>query len=195
MTRILILNGHPKPHSLSALATQTYADAARQAGAEVRVHSVADLRFDPDFGDGGYEATKPLEPDLEAFLADLEWCEHFVLAAPMWWGNLPAMTRGLFDRVLLPGRTFDTRSKTAMGLPKPLLTGRTAQLIMTSDTPLWALRLLYSRSALNNIHGQILKFVGMKPLRPLYFSGATEAKEGKIKGWMRHVRRAAVKAA
>ena len=113
----------------------------------------------------------------------------------MWWGNLPAVTRGLFDRVMLPGRTFDTRNTTAIGFPKPMLTGRTAQLIMTADTPLWALRLFYSRSVLHNIYGQIFKFVGLKPLKPLYFAGATDAKTPKIDGWMRRVGGAARQAA
>ncbi|MGR3435708.1 MAG: NAD(P)H-dependent oxidoreductase [Shimia sp.] len=63
-----------------------------------------------------------------------------MIAAPLWWGGLPAVTKGLFDRILLPGRAFDTRQM-RLGLPRPMLKGRSARLILTSHTPRWYMRL------------------------------------------------------
>ena len=92
--RILVLDGHPAPASLGRSFALAYAEAAGAAGHEVRLRHLSEMTFDPDHGTGGYATTKPLEPILQEVLADLEWCEHFVMAAPMWWGSLPAKLKG-----------------------------------------------------------------------------------------------------
>jgi len=150
--RIFILEGHPGEQSLSAGFCARYAQAARDAGHEVRVACLSALEFDMDFGGGGYANPKPLEPVLQDVLDNLRWCEHLVLAAPMWWGALPAKLKGLIDRILLPGSSFDTRN-TKMGLPTPMLSGRTARVILTADTPRWFLRLAYGSAMIRNLRG------------------------------------------
>ncbi len=184
--RIFILNGHPAENSLSKTFAETYAQAAKEAGHEIRVTHLNNLDFDPDFGAGNYSHHKPLEPSIEAVLNNLEWSNHVVLVSPIWWGGLPAMLKGLFDRVLLPGRTFDTRVKPGK-MPKPMLTGRTARVILTSDTPGWIMRLIYKNALLNQLRGQILGFIGIKPTKVSYFSGATHPKDGQIDHWIRNV--------
>ncbi len=106
-----------------------------------------DLSFDSDFGNTNYFQMKPLEPVLEKVLEDLKWSEHLVLSSPMWWGGLPAKLKGLLDRAFLPGRVFDTRVMKA-GMPSPLLMGRSARVILTSDTPGWFINIVYKTCAL-----------------------------------------------
>lgn len=184
--RITILNGHPADASLSRQFADTYAAAAREAGHEVRVIHLPELDFDMDYGFAGYAQTKPLEPALDSFLADLEWSEHFVLMTPMWWGGLPGKLKGLIDRSFLPGRVFDTRVKPGT-MPKPMLAGRTARVFLTSDTPGWVFRLLYKNALLWQLRGQILGFVGFKPTRITQFSGASHASEKTIRSWFSKV--------
>ena len=183
--RILVLDGHPASGSLSRQMAQSYARAAEAAGHKVRLLLLSEMAFDPDYGFAGYKQHKPLEPDLEQFLSDLEWCDHFVFATPMWWGGLPAKLKGLFDRTFLPGRTFDSRGK---GLPKPLLTGRSAQVILTSDSPWWYFRFLLHRPLYWQIKRQILGFVGFKPVRVVHFAQASHAGEGQVARWLDQVR-------
>lgn len=180
--RILVLNGHPGQQSLSRHFADNYANKARAAGNDVRIHHLPDMDFDMDFGQGSYSNFKSLEPTLEAFLSDLEWANHFVLTTPMWWGGLPAKLKGLFDRALVPGRTFNTKVK-KFGMPTPMLTGKTARVIITSDTPLLLERLMYKRSVMHQTSRQILGFVGIKPTRFTYFSGASDAKTDKVTAW------------
>ncbi|MFK7944457.1 MAG: NAD(P)H-dependent oxidoreductase [Paracoccaceae bacterium] len=186
--RIYILNGHPAENSLSRTLAETYADAARGAGHDVRITHLHDLSFDPDYGFGGYVNKKPLEGGLEKVMQDIEWSEHMVLTTPMWWGGLPAKLKGLFDRAFLPGLAFDTRKTTAMGLPSPMLTGRTGRVIMTSDTPGWIMGLLYRSAMIRQVRDQILGFVGIKPARVTHFSGASHPKPGLVERWQNRVR-------
>ncbi|WP_425043250.1 NAD(P)H-dependent oxidoreductase [Primorskyibacter sp. S87] len=187
--KIFILDGHPGHDSLSRTFAETYGDAARKNGHDVRIVHLSDLEFDDDFGQGNYTDYKPLEPALENVLQDIEWSDHLVLTTPMWWGGLPARLKGLIDRAFLPGRTFDTRTTTKLGLPAPLLTGRTARVIMTSDTPGWFMRLFYKQAMIRQLRDQILGFVGFKPTRFTYFSGASQPKPGHVDRWLATVER------
>jgi putative NADPH-quinone reductase len=132
----------------------------------------------PIAGKAGYEGAKPLEPVLEEALANLEWCSHFVLAFPLWWGGFPAKLKGWIDRVLLPGRTFTTEETTPIGLPAPLLKGRTARVLITSDTPRSFMWLAYGDAIMRQLRGQILGFVGFKPVRITFFAPASDPKPG-----------------
>lgn len=185
--RIYILNGHPAAKSLSKSFSETYAKAATAAGHEVRLQDISALSFDMDFERAGYGDVKPLEPDLERVLSDLEWAEHVVIFTPMWWGSLPAKLKGLFDRAFLPGRTFDTRNPNRLGMPAPMLSGRTGRVVLTSDTPTWFLWLAYRNPVASTLKGHILGFVGIKPVRVTQFAGATEAKPKQVSGWLKKV--------
>jgi putative NADPH-quinone reductase len=178
--RIFILDGHPGPTSLARQALERYAAAATAAGHEVRIAHLNDLAFDPDRGKAGYGDPKPLEPVLEAHLENLEWCSHFVLGFPLWWGGFPAKTKGWIDRVFLNGRTFTTDETTPIGLPKPLLTGRSARVVITSDTPRSFMWFAYGDAILRQLKGQILGFCGFKPVKITFFAPASHPKPGAV---------------
>lgn len=194
MKRIFILNGHPAADSLSRALAQTYRDAASAAGHEVRMVHIHDLAFDSDFGFAGFKQIKPLEPSLTAVLDDIEWSNHIVLTTPMWWGGLPAKLKGLIDRSLLPGRAFDTRN-TNNGMPLPMLGGRSARVIVTSDTPGWFMRLVYGNAIFGQLRGQIFGLVGIKPTRFTHFSGASDSTPRTTSKWLDQVRKMGAAAA
>lgn len=186
-SRIFILNGHPAESSLSRHLSELYAQEAERAGYEVRIRHLNDLEFDSDFGFAGYKQTKPLEKDLVAVVEDLKWSEHFVLAAPMWWGGLPAKLKGLTDRAFLPGDFFDTRNL-KNGVPTPMLGGRTARVILTGDTPGWFLSFVYRNAIWVMLKKQILEFVGFKPAKLTYLAGASDAQPDKVAQWEKQIR-------
>lgn len=192
--RIFVLNGHPGKTSLSRSLAVAYGNAATEAGHDVRISHLSDLAFDIDFGEGGYRTTKPLEPALEGLLQDMAWSEHVVLTTPMWWGGVPAKLKGLFDRVLLPGRTFDTRTQ-RFGLPTPLLSGRTARVLLTSDTKSWLLRFVYHNAILNQLRCQIFGFIGIKPMRVTQFANASHPSADTVTRWLSEARKLGTSAA
>ena len=185
--RIFVLNGHPGRTSLSHSFAETYAAAALDAGHEVRLLHICPMQFDLDFGEGSYRAIKPLEPDLQEVADAFAWAEHVVLATPRWWGFAPAKRKGLIDRVMVPGFAMDPRNR-RMGLPEPLLTGRSARMILTSDTPDWYFRLVFGRNFTRAMRKQVLAFVGIKPMRTTHFAMASRAPEAKVTKWLDTVR-------
>lgn len=194
--RIFILNGHPAKTSLSSQFAERYENAAKTAGHEVRTSHLWGMRFDPDLGDGQFKEPKTLEPDLEKFLENLRWSNHFVMMAPMWWGGLPAKLKGLFDRTFLPGIAFDPRT-IKNGLPLPLLDNRTGRLIITSDTPNWYFHLVYRAAMMRQIRNQILGFVGIKPVAFSHYSPASKPKPKPetVTRWLAQVEKMGTKGA
>ncbi|UWR22796.1 NAD(P)H-dependent oxidoreductase [Sulfitobacter sp. S190] len=184
--RIFILNGHPAQKSLNKSLATCYATAARAAGHEVRLIHIDTLDFDIDYGLAGTQHHKPLEDGLEQLIGNLEWCEHFVLLSPMWWGGIPAKLKGAFDRSLLPGRAYDTRVP-AGKMPRPMLEGRTARVILTSDTPRWFLSLMYRSALIHQLRGQVLNFIGFRPARFTFLSGASKAPDKTVAKWLSRI--------
>ncbi|WP_150522970.1 NAD(P)H-dependent oxidoreductase [Roseibium sediminis] len=158
--KILVLDGHPAGDSFCGALAVAYAESAKGSGNEVRRIALSALRFDPDLGTSSFHNTKPWEPDLEAFFADLEWCDHFVLAHPLWWGGMPAKLKGLIDRVFLPGKTF--KYVKGNSLPEKLMQGRTSEVLVTADTPGWIFRWIYGAGIQKQTQKQILNFCGLK---------------------------------
>ena len=132
--RVLVILGHPGTHSFCSALADSYIAAAKDASHDVRVMRLGDLRFDPVLREG-YQQVQALEPDLLQAQANIHWAEHLVLVYPIWWGGIPALLKGFFDRILLPGFAFQYREGKAF--PAKLLKGRSAHLLVTMDTPPW----------------------------------------------------------
>jgi putative NADPH-quinone reductase len=176
-TRVLVLDGHPDGASLCSALSDAAAQAAQARGAEVRVARLSAMQFDPDLAKG-YKRAMPLEPDLEALLADLRWCDTLILVHPLWWGAAPAKLKGLFDRLFLPGIAFAYEGDGHF--PKKLFEGRTARVLITADTPPWYLWLGYRNGWPNVIRRQILDFVGLKVTQLKVVGPVRDATQARI---------------
>lgn len=77
---------------------------------------------------------------------------------PIWWGSMPAILKGFFDRVLTSGFAF----RYEKGRPVSMLKGKKAIVFTTSGGPLWAYRLSFNmpKRVMNNF---ILRFCGINP--------------------------------
>ena len=144
MKKILVLVGHPDNESFNVKLADTYAEGARSKGAEVRRVNLADLKFDPILHQG-YKVIQELEPDLVKLQEDIKWCDHFVIIYPSWWSTMPALLKGLFDRMWLPGFAYKFK-KDGFGcgfIWTKLLKGRTARVFVTSDSPAFLTRIIF----------------------------------------------------
>ena len=160
--QILVILGHPAADSLCAGMARAYAEGARQAGAEVRWLPVGGLDFDPLLH-GGYRGDQPLEPDLAAAQGDIRWASHIAWVYPIWWGGLPALLKGFIDRVFLPGYAF--RYRKGSSLWDRLLAGRSAELLVTMDSPPWYFRWVVHMPGHHQMKKAILEFCGIRPVQ------------------------------
>jgi len=158
--KIFILLGHPDDDSFNRTLADEYERGANGAGHEVRRQNIGDMKFDPVLHHG-YRTIQELESDLESFRENVAWCDHFVIFYPTWFGTMPGILKGLFDRVWLPGFAYHFK-KSGFGWQR-LLRGRSASVFVTSDSLPWELRLVFGDTT-NEIHKGILWFAGFSPI-------------------------------
>jgi NAD(P)H dehydrogenase (quinone) len=137
---ILLILAHPAQSSLCRALAEAYRKGAAEVGHEVRFLALGELAFDPILHDG-YSTLQPLEPDLVAAQEAINWAQHLVFVYPTWWGAIPALLKGFFDRVFLPGFAFGYRDNSPFW--DRLLAGRSAHLLVTMDTPPWYYRWVF----------------------------------------------------
>ncbi len=160
MKKIFVFVGNPDAETLSGHLADTYENAARSSGNEVRRMNIGDLSFDPILHKG-YKVIQELEPDLLSFQENVRWADHFVLIYPIWWSGMPAILKGLIDRLWIPGFAFRFH-KTGLGkglLWDKLLKGKTARVITLSKTAPLVIRFMFGDFT-NEILSAILAFAG-----------------------------------
>jgi NAD(P)H dehydrogenase (quinone) len=156
--RIFILLGHPCTDTLSCTLANTYEEAAKAAGHEVRRTNISELQFDPILHKG-YKVIQEMEPDLKTVQENISWSEHFVLVYPNWWGGMPALLKGFWDRAFLPRFAFRMH-KDKFGWDK-LLAGRTARVIILTGNPPFLDWLAFGDFSAS-IRRSLLEFAGFK---------------------------------
>lgn len=180
--RILVILGHPASNSFCGALAERYAQSAARAGHEVRQLFLGAMDFDPVLREG-YQQVQPLEADLRRAQADIVWAEHLTLVYPIWWGGIPALLKGFFDRVFLPGFAFKYREGKAF--PEKLLHGRSAHLLVTMDTPPWYYRWIYRMPGLHQVRKTTLAFCGIEPQRTLTFGPILGSSADQRETWLR----------
>jgi NAD(P)H dehydrogenase (quinone) len=183
--RILVILGHPNQESFCGAIANSYIAGARAGGHEIRWISLGDLAFDPILH-LGYASTQTLEPDLERGQTDIAWAQHIVFIYPNWWGSMPALLKGFIDRVFLPGYAFQFKK----GSPfwDRLLTGRSAHIIVTMDTPPWYYRWVYGMPGLYQMKYNILEFSGIKPVTITSLGPIRGSTQQKRQQWLDQVK-------
>jgi NAD(P)H dehydrogenase (quinone) len=159
--KIFILLGNPDKETLSGQIATQYESEATQAGHEVRRVNIGDLSFDPILHKG-YKEIQELEPDLKLVQENIRWCDHLVFVYPVWWSATPALVKGMFDRMWLPGFAFRFW-KNGLGWDK-LLTGKTARVIALSKMHPFAIKFMFGDFT-NEVSRATFGFAGLKVSR------------------------------
>ncbi len=191
-SRIAITMGHPARRSLTQAIADAYAQGAQAQGAEIRRMDLADMTFDPNLAEG-YQARMELEPDLLRWREDVSWANRIAWIYPMWWGGMPAKFKGVLDRAFLPGFAMRFHDKGPWW--DKLLVGRSADLIILSDTPDWWDRLVYDAPAVKQAKRFVLEYAGINPVRVTRFGPVKGAAKPQIEAWLAKARRAGEQAA
>ena len=184
MKKILIINGHPNKDSFNFAIVAAYQRGALASRAEVKEIVISELDFNPNLK-YGYQKRTDLEPDLIEAWEKIKWADHLVWVHPVWWGGLPAMTKGFIDRLFLPGFVFQYKENSVM--IEKLLKSKTAHIITTLDQPSWYYRMVFGRPSVNQLKKAVLEFCGVKPVKVTYIGIVRNSKEETRKNWLKKV--------
>lgn len=188
MKEVLIINGHPNPKSYNFALADSYAKGALQSHAKLERIDIAHLDFNPNL-EQGYQSNTPMEPDLVNAIEKLKKAEHLVWIFPMWWYGYPAIMKGFIDRTFLPNIAFKFEGKP---FPKQLFKGKTARIILTSDTPQWYNRWFMKQPTIHQLKKGTLEFCGIKPVKTSYIAPLKGSTEKFRKDWLDKIYRLGV---
>ncbi len=181
---IVVILGNTDDDSFCASIAAEYVDSAKAAGNQVRYFKLGDVEFDPVLRKG-YKKRQELEPGLIEIKDAINWSNHIVLIYPIWWGSIPAILKGMIDRVFLPGFAFKYRENSQFW--DKLLKGRSAHAITTMDTPPWYFKWVYCSPAHYQMRKTILEFSGIKPVKITSFGPLRYSTESKREKWLAKV--------
>ena len=160
MTRCLLVFAHPLGESLNARLAATVEAAARAQGWQVTRRDLYN-GFDPVLTPeerAGYYAT-PAATLVEE-KRELTEAEVLILVFPTWWFGFPAILKGWFDRVWMPGTAFDHSPGYGPMVPR-LDQLREVLAVTTMGAPAWIDWLVLRRPV-----RRILSLAILKPCAP-----------------------------
>jgi putative NADPH-quinone reductase len=191
--RVVIIQGHPDPagrHLCHGLA-DAYAEGAAAAGNSVSRIDLAKLdipvlRSQAEFESGTLPSSLNVARDA------IVSADHIVLVFPLWLGTMPALVKAFLEQVMRPGIAFAYQSK---GLPRKLLSGRSARIVVTMAMPALAYRWFFFAHAMRALNRNVLGFVGISPIRTSLFGMVENASEEKRQSWLGQMRALGARAA
>jgi putative NADPH-quinone reductase len=141
--RVHVVYVHPIDSSFSAALHDCVVASLRRAGHDVDDLDLYAEKFQPALTAterAAYHTVGGNLAGIEEYVARLRAAEGLVICAPTWWYGMPAMLKGYFDRVWVPGVAFDLLPHG--GAIRPGLTNiRKFAVVTTTGSPWWFMRL------------------------------------------------------
>ncbi len=136
--RVLVVYCHPVETSFHAALHQEVLTNLRATGHEVDDGDLYAEGFNPVLSREerlGYHDVPTNRLPLQPYIDRLQWAEAIVFCFPTWCFGLPAMLKGYFDRLFMPGVAFDISNPADV---RPMLTHiRRISAVVTYGRPRW----------------------------------------------------------
>jgi NAD(P)H dehydrogenase (quinone) len=133
---ILVIVAHPRAGSFNHAIAEAVTGTLCDLGHSVIFHDLYREGFNPLLHDAEIPRDGKVDPVIMEYCGELMSCNGIIIIHPNWWGQPPAILKGWIDRVIRPGVAYEFREGDAgEGVPEGLLSGKTALVINTSNTP------------------------------------------------------------
>ncbi len=134
--KYLIINCHPYEGSFTCNALENIKNVLFSTGNQVEIIDLIQDNFNPVMGkedlalwrEGLYK-----DPLVGKYIKSIDNTDVIVIQFPVWWCSMPAVLKGFFDKVLLPGWAYVPKETGGLN---GLLTAKKAVVIATMETPL-----------------------------------------------------------
>ena len=166
--KLLAISGSPHTNGTTSTMLSYALDAANAAGYEITKINLYEKQL--AFCKGCHACQKTgfciLQDDITEITAHLKAADVIVLSAPVYWANVPAVVKNLFDRL------FGTVMEETSTFPKPRLSGKRYLLLTACNTPApFSYLFGQSRCALHSMD-EFFKTAGMKCMGHIVCSNA-----------------------
>ena len=138
---MLVVYAHPVPTSFNAAVFETVKKSLSDAGHQVRAVDLYAEGFQPVLSREDREAylgdTETLIAKVPEHVENLRWAEGLIFVFPTWFFGPPAILKGWFERVWLPGVTFNVATRKGQTTSSCMRHIKRLAVITTSGSPAW----------------------------------------------------------
>ncbi len=183
---IVVILGHPAKKRITfceALAN-AYVTGARNAGHEVHLIKLSDMRFDPILHEGFHGVQDP-ESEIQQAQNLMLMASHWVIIYPLWQLMVPALLKGFLERALTQKFASDVSDNQASA--KDQMEGKTARIIQTMGMPNIIYRLYFKEHGAKALKST-LQFIGVKPVGITYCGQAENPNDGRRQNYIKKAR-------
>jgi NAD(P)H dehydrogenase (quinone) len=161
--KVLVLYAHPLPDSFNATIHRTVLDTLRNGGHEVDDLDLYAENFQPVLSPEErrhyHDLTRNRIP-AGPYIDRLQRADAVVFVFPTWSFGLPAILKGWFDRVLIPGVSFTLHN----GVARPALRNvKRIAAVSTYGRPWWQVRCIVGDLPRRQIMGYFRRVCGGVP--------------------------------
>ena len=176
----LVITSNPEHASLTNAVGKAFAEGFRTRGGAADVLDLYDTGFSPVYSSADrahYLGKGPVPADVAAIQDKLAAADVIALVFPVYWYTMPAMVKGLFDRVICRGFAYH-----ADGTPGALA-GKTVRVILlTGGTESWYESDGIGEALDNQIRRQtLMKYCGVKDAELVYVDGLSMGDDDPVK--------------
>ena len=98
---------------------------------------------------------------------------------------MPALLKGFVKQAMRPAVALEYRER---GIPRGLLTGRSARLVVTMGLPALIYRWYFRAHGVRGLEHSVLRFAGVKRVRETLLGMVDGANDAKRRGWLERMR-------
>ena len=185
--KILIIQGHPDNHELhfgNAIA-DAYEIGAKESGRAVKSIQIAKLSFPLIRSQKEFESDD-VPADIRESQQAIRWADHILILYPLWLGTMPALLKGFFEQVFRPGFAMDMNSPKK--LPKGLLKGKSARIVVTMGMPAFVYRWFFFAHSVKSLERSVLSLAGIGPIKMTLIGMVEAMKDADRKQWLAKIR-------
>lgn len=182
---VLIIYAHPNPKSFNHAILERVRKGLQESSHDVSILDLYQEHFDPVliFNDKRRRRDMKNDPEMARYRELIKKADHYVFIYPVWWYGLPAILKGFFDRVFAAGFAYSYEGL----IPKGHLTGKSAWVIYTIDSPGWFVRLIRRNTEWTVIKKAILQFCGIRSVKRMMLAGLKGSSAKKRERWLDYV--------
>lgn len=179
--KIVVINGHPSQTSFNHSLVHKYLEAVIQFDVQVELIEIGQLNFDPNLK-FGYEKRMGLEYDLLESWKKIINADHLVWIFPVWWGGLPAITKGFIDRLFLPSMAFSYYNNS--NRIRGNLQNKTARIVTTLDQSGLTYKWYFGEPSTRQLKQATLQFCGVKKVKTDYIGSIRGSSLAQREKWL-----------
>jgi len=141
--RVLVVYAHPSPNSFAAAVHRRVVEALKAAGHQIDDLDLYAEEFQPVLTREEREVhynTSGNFAGVATYVQRLQAADSLVLCFPTWWYGMPAILKGWFDRVWLPGVAFHNPPEGG-AIQRGLTNIHKFAVVTTYNAPWWFIRL------------------------------------------------------